>query len=347
MDVLAPLVAVFACSRARMPHAERAVGRSQSLVQPGERRGQGASRGTQAGARGAKAYFKEMKEANRKASRKPGPSGRRGGQTGGSSTSSRRGLEARAPGREGRPEIQLLRCEPQEYSGDAAIIGPKGGTLHMGDHELVIPQGALDRGGAGQRRGTHLVAGRREVPAARSPVPEAGATHLSYERCVRPTSADFSIAYLGLGNQVLELPPSVDDKSGKRSTADIDHFSRYGGGVVAREVCGARPRWSGSANSWTYDWRRRPCRQHSVLDLYGVNATEGLPGRAVLGGRSQAATRPTPCPPTPATPSELEVLVWRRSPCRQFPEPLERRSRAATRAATPAAPSQMFAGTSG
>ena len=30
------------------------------------------------------------------------------------------------PGAKGGPEIQLLRCEPQDYSADAAIIGPNG-----------------------------------------------------------------------------------------------------------------------------------------------------------------------------------------------------------------------------
>ncbi len=49
------------------------------------------------------------------------------------------------PGEKGGPEVELLRCEPRAYDADVAIIGPNGGTLHMGAHELVIPKGALDQ----------------------------------------------------------------------------------------------------------------------------------------------------------------------------------------------------------
>jgi len=40
--------------------------------------------------------------------------------------------------------LELLRCEPQEYSSDVELIGPDGGSLKVGPHELKIPQGALD-----------------------------------------------------------------------------------------------------------------------------------------------------------------------------------------------------------
>ena len=47
-------------------------------------------------------------------------------------------------GEKGGPDIELLRCEPQEYTAEAAIIGPNGGKLHAGPHEIEIPKGALD-----------------------------------------------------------------------------------------------------------------------------------------------------------------------------------------------------------
>ena len=50
---------------------------------------------------------------------------------------------------------------------------------------------------------------------------------LSYKGCIRPTSSDFLVAYLGQGNQILELPPSTDHKATDDVEADIDHFSRY------------------------------------------------------------------------------------------------------------------------
>jgi hypothetical protein len=50
---------------------------------------------------------------------------------------------------------------------------------------------------------------------------------LSYKGCVRPTATDLLVAYLGQGNQVLELPPSRDLRVDDEVDADIDHFSRY------------------------------------------------------------------------------------------------------------------------
>jgi hypothetical protein len=38
---------------------------------------------------------------------------------------------------------QLLRCAPLRFVGEAKIIGPEGGTIDMGVHQLVVPQGAL------------------------------------------------------------------------------------------------------------------------------------------------------------------------------------------------------------
>ena len=104
--------------------------------------------------------------------------------------------------------------------------GPQGGSIKVGEHELVIPKGAL---------------AREELIVAEAPtsplVDVTFAPHglqflapaqltLSYKGCIRPTSTEFLIAYIQ-GNQVLELPPSVDDKSDDEVDADIDHFSRY------------------------------------------------------------------------------------------------------------------------
>jgi|RhiMetdeSRZDD1v2_1073273.scaffolds.fasta_scaffold35131_3 hypothetical protein len=131
------------------------------------------------------------------------------------------------PGAQGGPEIQLLRCEPKSYEGDAAIIGPSGGTLHAGPHELVIPKGALDH--------EELIV--MEAPtSSRVDVrfqPEGlqfqkpAQLSLSYKGCVVPTALDLLVAYLGQGNQILELPPSIDFKADDKVEADIGHFSRY------------------------------------------------------------------------------------------------------------------------
>lgn len=123
---------------------------------------------------------------------------------------------------------ELLRCEPQDYAGDAALIGPSGGTLNVGPHRLQIPAGALD----------HEV-----VITAVAPVsdlievdfqPEGlqfdrqAQLTLSYSQCVQPLGwGDLFIAYLGGGDQILEITPSWDNKGLKSVVGLLDHFSRY------------------------------------------------------------------------------------------------------------------------
>jgi hypothetical protein len=130
-------------------------------------------------------------------------------------------------GEKGGPDIELLRCEPKPYDADVAIIGPNGGTLHVGAGELVIPKGALDQEQliTMEAPTSSLVDVRFEPHGLQ--FERSAQLKLSYKGCVRPTSADLLVAYLDLGNQVLELPPSLDLRADDEVEADIDHFSRY------------------------------------------------------------------------------------------------------------------------
>jgi hypothetical protein len=131
------------------------------------------------------------------------------------------------PGLKGAPEIQLLRCEPKPYDADAAIIGPSGGTLHVGEHELVIPKGALDHEEliSAEAPTSSLVDVRFEPHGLEFQSPAQ--LKLSYKGCIRPTLLPMLVAYLGQGNQILELPHSLDHKLDDNVEADIEHFSRY------------------------------------------------------------------------------------------------------------------------
>jgi hypothetical protein len=131
------------------------------------------------------------------------------------------------PGAAWTPDIQLLRCEPKQYEGDAAIIGPSGGTLHAGPHELVIPKGALDHEEliVMEAPTSSLVDVRLQPEGLQFQKPAQ--LSLSYKSCVVPTIADLLVAYLGHGREVLELPPSSDYRSEDKVEADIGHFSRY------------------------------------------------------------------------------------------------------------------------
>jgi hypothetical protein len=124
-------------------------------------------------------------------------------------------------------DVDLLRCRPQPYDGEAAIVGPDGGTLHIGEHELIIPKGALTQ---------------EELIVAEAPTgplvdvdfyPEglrfakSAKLTLSYKECQVPIGIDLRLAYVGWGLRILELPPSEDIKDLSEVTGDIEHFSRY------------------------------------------------------------------------------------------------------------------------
>ena len=139
----------------------------------------------------------------------------------------RRAWKREHEGEKGGPDIELLRCEPRPYDADVAIIGPNGGTLHVGGSELVIPKGALTEEQliTMEAPTSSLVDVRFEPHGL---VFERSAQlKLSYKGCVRPTSADLMVAYLDQGNRILELPPSLDLRADDEVEADIDHFSRY------------------------------------------------------------------------------------------------------------------------
>jgi hypothetical protein len=124
-------------------------------------------------------------------------------------------------------QFDLLRCEPRPYDGDAAIIGPDGGTLRLGEHQLAIPKGALTR---------------EELIIAEAPTsslvdvefsPEGlmfgrpAELTLSYKGCDVPADIDLVLAYLGWGNRVLELPPSQDRRNLSKVVGEVGHFSQY------------------------------------------------------------------------------------------------------------------------
>jgi hypothetical protein len=123
--------------------------------------------------------------------------------------------------------VELLRCEPKPLEGDAQIIGPEGGTLHIGEHALVIPRGALTEEQliVGEAQTSSLVGVQFEPEGLQFQQPAK--LTLSYKNCDVPAGLDLLVAYLGWGNRILELPESHDDRSSSEVIGDIWHFSRY------------------------------------------------------------------------------------------------------------------------
>jgi hypothetical protein len=125
------------------------------------------------------------------------------------------------------PGMDLLRCEPKPFDGDAKIIGPEGGTLQMGEHQLEIPKGALTEEQliVAEAPTTSLVEAQFEPEGLQFQVPAK--LTLSYKGCQLPVGADLGVVYLGNGNRILELLPSRDDRPTNSVDSDIQHFSRY------------------------------------------------------------------------------------------------------------------------
>ena len=126
-----------------------------------------------------------------------------------------------------RAEVEFVRCEPLPRAETRKTVGPKGGTLHVGPHELVIPKGALSEDvqiTAKTEMGAH-----REVEFQphglqfQMPV----VLKLSYDRCLVPEGQGVEVVYTENGNRIVERHASSDDKALKKVEALTDHFSGY------------------------------------------------------------------------------------------------------------------------
>jgi hypothetical protein len=123
--------------------------------------------------------------------------------------------------------FDLLRCEPRQYEGDVAIIGPAGGTLHIGEHELVIPRGALTEEQLISAEASPSSLIDVEFQPEGLTFQRPAQLTLSYKSCDVPANLNLLMAYLGLGNKILEFPTSKDYRSYSEVTGEINHFSRY------------------------------------------------------------------------------------------------------------------------
>jgi hypothetical protein len=122
----------------------------------------------------------------------------------------------------------LLQCTPLPYASDAQVIGPEGGTLHLGPHVLRIPRGALSqpvliRGEAP----TDDVNSVRFFPEGLRFARPASLT-MSYQNCnLLGRLLPKRIAYTTERLQILSYLLSLDNILRKTVTGRIEHFSRY------------------------------------------------------------------------------------------------------------------------
>ncbi len=121
---------------------------------------------------------------------------------------------------------RLIMCDPLAYKAEAKIIGPAGGEISIGPHELSIPKGAL----------SSYVVITGEMPVSLlvsvklSPhgltFRSAPSLKLNYQHCYRSPSLIERVAYINDALQIVEWPRSSDSREGV-VTSWILHFSAY------------------------------------------------------------------------------------------------------------------------
>jgi hypothetical protein len=120
----------------------------------------------------------------------------------------------------------LLLCSPQEYEKVTKTIGPKGGTINVGSHTLVIPKRALSenvRITAEQMKGkTNSVRFSPEGLRFQEPA----RLTLDYENCAL-VLVQKKVVYTDEKLRILEVLRTIDLFKKKQARAEIDHFSRY------------------------------------------------------------------------------------------------------------------------
>lgn len=121
----------------------------------------------------------------------------------------------------------VLRCEPTRRESETRTVGPKGGTLNIGPHRLVIPAGALDRevaitGTAPSNPAVNLEFAPHGLQFKR-PVEMV----IDYGKCLVPDDVELGVVYMLNGWRPVEKMPSSDARKDRRISALTDHFSGY------------------------------------------------------------------------------------------------------------------------
>jgi hypothetical protein len=123
----------------------------------------------------------------------------------------------------GKNKLNCLQAGPQTAS---AFIGPEGGTLHIGRHQLIVPAGALSHAtlitGSVPSDGSATIA--FEPSGLKFNVPAT--LVFSVKGCDAP-AADPSVMYIDDAGRPLEEWPAVFDREREEVTAPILHFSGY------------------------------------------------------------------------------------------------------------------------
>lgn len=125
----------------------------------------------------------------------------------------------------------LVTCEPQRYASTTKWVGPRGGTLYVGPHKLVIPRGALKTYVqiTAEAPSDTVVSVRFQPEGLQFDKDHPARLTLDYNACeVSSQQLPSRIAYTDESLNIIEfLSGTVVDKRDRTVTADVKHFSRY------------------------------------------------------------------------------------------------------------------------
>lgn len=124
--------------------------------------------------------------------------------------------------------LGLLRCTPLPAASASKLIGPAGGSLQVGPHELRIPAGALRQSVLIRAEApSDFVNSVRLYPEGLQFTSPAYLT-MSYANCnLLGLLLPKRIAYTTESLDILSYLLSVDNLLRKQVTGRLEHFSRY------------------------------------------------------------------------------------------------------------------------
>lgn len=126
----------------------------------------------------------------------------------------------------------LLECPVETTTSTSSLIGPLGGVVNVGGHQLVIPPLAVllptqftVTVPASQYVRVDITAGNGQHYQFQKPV----SITLSYARCTRNDIAkeNLRIFYVDDANVILQDMGGTDDKGARTVTTGTDHLSGY------------------------------------------------------------------------------------------------------------------------
>lgn len=123
---------------------------------------------------------------------------------------------------------ELLACRVDETRSSTEVIGPDGGTIHVGRHSLYIPPGALSENV--EITATAPAGDRVEVEFLPHGLQfqRQTALRMSYAECGLVRGLLLRIAYVDDdGRTILEVLPSIPNLLRREVYGTTDHFSSY------------------------------------------------------------------------------------------------------------------------